>query len=134
MTKRMWKQGRRVALALAIGAGAFAPAAAEAQITRVSSSDARQSLVFNIGYFSVRGEDARVDGDVLLTDLESLAFDIKDFNGATFGAEYLFGLGDYLEGGLGAASISEPRQASIGTSSTRTGPRSNRTSSCASFR
>jgi opacity protein-like surface antigen len=96
------KQGLRLVLALAAAAATFVPAAAEAQITRVSSSDARNQVVFNIGYFAVRGEDSRTEGDVLVTDLEGLLFDIKDFNGATFGAEYLFGLGEYLEGGVGA--------------------------------
>ncbi len=28
-------------------------------------------------------------------------FDIDDFNGASFGGEFLFGLGEYLEGGVG---------------------------------
>src|SRR5688500_5743534 len=102
MTNRMWMQGLRYGLAVAVAAAALTPAAAEAQITRVSGSDARQSLVFNIGYFSLRGEDSRVDEDVLVTNLEALAFDIKDFNGAVFGAEYLFPLGDFLEGGVGA--------------------------------
>ncbi len=102
MTKRMWLQGVRCGLAAAIAAAVFTPAVAEAQITRVSGSDARQSLVFSVGYFSVRGEDSRVDDDVLVTNLEALAFDIKDFNGALFGAEYLFPLGDYMEAGVGA--------------------------------
>lgn len=102
MMKLTWKQGVRYSLALAVAAAAFVPADAEAQITRVSSSDARNQVVFNIGYFSVRGEDSRVAGDVIVKDLEGFVFDVDDFNGATFGAEYLFGLGEYLEGGLGA--------------------------------
>ncbi len=77
---------------------------AQAQITRVESG--RNSVNFNLGYFAVRGEDSRVAEDVLLADLfdvEPLAFEVKDFNSATFGAEWLFGLGDYLEGGVGAS-------------------------------
>jgi opacity protein-like surface antigen len=76
---------------------------AEAQIVRVD--DGQQSIGFNLGYFALRGADSRVGGDVLIEDLfdvEPLAFDIKDFNGATVGAEWLFPLGDYLEGGIGA--------------------------------
>jgi outer membrane protein W len=71
---------------------------AGAQVTRV---EPRQAVGFNLGYFAVRGEDARVDGDVLWEDLSSLAFDIKDFNFATFGGEWLFDVSDYLEAGVG---------------------------------
>ena len=76
---------------------------AQAQITRVDSGG--QSVGFNLGYFAVRGEDSRATGDVLLADLsdfEPLAFDVKDFNGATFGGEWVVGIGDYLEAGFGA--------------------------------
>ncbi len=76
--------------------GATAPATA--QVTRV---EPRQSIGFNLGYFAVRGEDARVEGDVLWEDLSSLAFEVKDFNFATFGGEWLFDVGDYLEAGVG---------------------------------
>jgi opacity protein-like surface antigen len=72
---------------------------AQAQIRRVEPSN---SIGFNVGYFAVRGEDARVDDDVLLADLSSLAFEIDDFNGASFGGEFVFGLGNYLEAGVGA--------------------------------
>lgn len=71
---------------------------AQAQIRRVEPSN---SVGFNVGYFAVRAEDARDDDDVLLADLSSLAFEIDDFNGASFGGEFLFGLGEYLEGGVG---------------------------------
>ncbi len=97
MTKRFWLPGLLAAAAI------LAPQAAQAQIVRVgSSSEWNQAIGFNIGYFAVRGEDARVSGDVLFTDLDSLAFDIKDFNGASVGAEWLIGLGDFLEAGVGA--------------------------------
>ena len=58
-------------------------------------------LGFNLGYFAVRGEDSRVDEDVLLANLSSLVFDIDDFNGANVGGEFVFGLGEYLEAGVG---------------------------------
>jgi opacity protein-like surface antigen len=74
------------------------PGMAEAQVTRVES---RHSIGFNLGYFAVRGEDSRVTGDVLLADLPSLAFEIKDFNSAAVGGEWLVGLGEYLEAGFG---------------------------------
>jgi opacity protein-like surface antigen len=77
---------------------------AQAQITRVTDSS-RQAIGFNIGYFNAKGLDSRVDEDVLLANLSqgqlSLAFDIDDFDGATFGGEWLIGLNDYLEAGVG---------------------------------
>jgi opacity protein-like surface antigen len=81
------------------GLALLAPASAAAQVRRV---EPRQSIGFNLGYFAVRGEDSRVDGDVLFVDLDSLVFEVKDFNSVTFGGEWLFGVSDYLEAGLGA--------------------------------
>jgi opacity protein-like surface antigen len=79
-----------------------APATADAQIRRVSSSsDSRQAIGFNIGYFSVKGEDSRDEDDVIFRDLDSLLFDVSDFNGVTFGAEWLYGVTDYIEVGAG---------------------------------
>jgi opacity protein-like surface antigen len=102
MRKGLWLRSMRSVLGLAVATALLAPSTAEAQITRVgSSSDSRQAIGFNLGYFALRGEDSRVDGDVLFNDLDSLAFDIKDFNGASIGAEWLVGLGDYLEAGVG---------------------------------
>jgi opacity protein-like surface antigen len=76
---------------------------AQAQVTRVDSG--RQAIGFNLGYFNARGLDSRVDEDVLLANLSqgqfSLAFDVDDFDGATFGGEWLIGLNDYLEAGVG---------------------------------
>jgi opacity protein-like surface antigen len=82
--------------------GVLTPAPAQAQIRRVSSSgDWSQAIGFNLGYFVVKGEDSRDADDVLFRDLDSLIFDIKDFNGATFGGEWLFGVTDYIEVGAG---------------------------------
>jgi opacity protein-like surface antigen len=92
----------RVALAAVAMVGVLMPATAEAQIRRVGTSgDWRQAIGFNLGYFVVKGEDSRDEDDVLFRDLDSLLFDIKDFNGATFGAEWLVGLTDYIEVGAG---------------------------------
>lgn len=71
-----------------------------------ATSHAQQSLNLYVGAFSPLGEDARVrdrgrSNDVLVNNLDFLAFDIKDFKGGTVGAEYLVGLGDYLDAGLG---------------------------------
>lgn len=64
-------------------------------------SEAQQSLSFHLGGFTPRGEDARDRDDVLRNNLDFLAFDIKDFNGFTAGAEYLVGVGEWLDAGLG---------------------------------
>jgi hypothetical protein len=90
---------RAVAFAIVLLAGA---AQAQAQVRRVDSP--RQAVGFNLGYFSLRAEDARASGDVLLADLsdiEPLAFEVDDFNSVTFGGEWLFPLGEYLEGSVG---------------------------------
>ncbi len=76
------------------------PATANAQITRVTGSDTRQSFGVNLGAFFPKGEDSRVENDVLLENLNSLLFEIKDFRGINVGAEYLFGVTDYIEAGL----------------------------------
>lgn len=67
---------------------------------------AQQSVNFSIGGFAPLGEDARVrtngrSDDVLVNNLDFLAFDIRDFNGAAAGAEYLVGVGRWLDAGLG---------------------------------
>src|SRR2546428_4120818 len=61
----------------------------------------RQTLNFTIGYFTVRGEDARLAGDTLVENHDFLSFDFKDFNGASVGAEWLIPIGDYFEAGAG---------------------------------
>ena len=80
------------------GLGLVAPDTASAQVYRV---EPRQSVNFNVGYFALRGADSRVEGDVLFVDQESLAFEIDDFNFATIGGEYLFGVSEYLDVGAG---------------------------------
>jgi opacity protein-like surface antigen len=102
----MMKLRRVFQVASAIALFAIAGAVpAQAQITRVESG--RNAIGFNFGYFSARSFDARVDDDVLVADLTdgeySLAFDVDDFNGATFGGEWVVGVGEYLEAGFGAS-------------------------------
>ena len=62
---------------------------------------AQQTLNFSLGYFTVRGEDARVEGDVLIEDRELFLFDFSDFNTMSIGGEWLAPLGDYFEAGAG---------------------------------
>jgi len=69
---------------------------------------AQQSLSLNIGGFVVRGESGRVAGDTLVADLSAgtpfaLDFRIQDFNNVTFGGEWLIGVGNFLEGGVGVS-------------------------------
>lgn len=68
---------------------------------------AQQSLSFNIGRFSLRSESGRVPGDTLVENLAATApfaldFRVSDFDNTTVGVEWLFPLGDFLEGGVGA--------------------------------
>jgi len=72
-----------------------------------SVASAQQSLNFSIGGFVPRGEDGRPNDDVLVNNRDFLAFDIKDFNGATYGAEWLTGLGNHFEAGLGLGFYSQ---------------------------
>jgi hypothetical protein len=75
---------------------------------------AQQTLNFALGYFTPRGEDARVDGDVLNENRTFLTFDVDEFNGASIGGEWLMPFGDYVEGGIGI-SFSRRTVASVYT-------------------
>jgi hypothetical protein len=66
-----------------------------------AGAQGNQSLSLNLGYFALRGEDARVPGDVLVENLNYLSFWPRDLNNVTFGGEWLVGLGDYMEVGAG---------------------------------
>lgn len=62
---------------------------------------AQQTLNFTLGYFAVRGEDARVEGDALVENRTLYLFDFRDFDSASVGAEWLVPLGQYVEVGAG---------------------------------
>jgi hypothetical protein len=70
-----------------------------------SPASAQQSVNFYVGGFIPRSLDARGGDDVLFNNLlqstNLLSFNIKDFNGATFGGEWLVGLGDLFDAGIG---------------------------------
>jgi hypothetical protein len=83
---------RRLAIGLLAGIAVLAAA---------NDARAQQTLNFSLGYFTPLGRDARVEDDVLTVNQTFLVFDIKDFNGATVGGEWLVPLGDYFEGGAG---------------------------------
>jgi hypothetical protein len=63
----------------------------------------QQTVNFTIGGFVPRGEDARVAGDVLNENRTFLVFDVKEFKSATVGAEWLFPIGSFVEGGAGVS-------------------------------
>ena len=107
MTRRRIFTAERILFAAAAVA-LLAPTPALAQIRQVSSgsSDGNQTINFSIGYFALKGLDSRVDDDVLFQDLQSgqpLLFEVKDFNSASVGGEYLVGFGGMFEGGVGLA-------------------------------
>ena len=64
---------------------------------------AQQTFNVSLGFFTPRGEDARVTGDVLNANRNFLEFDVKDFNGASIGGEWLFPVGRYIEAGAGVS-------------------------------
>ena len=63
----------------------------------------QQTVNFTIGGFVPRGADSRVTGDVLVEDLTFLVFHVNEFKSVTAGAEWLFPIGRFVEGG---ASVS----------------------------
>ncbi|MSO46236.1 MAG: hypothetical protein EXQ59_05660 [Acidobacteria bacterium] len=81
-----------------LGIGLFAACVV---LSAAAPAFAQQTLNISFGYFTVRGEGARVDDDVLNENLNFLAFDLKDFNGATVGGEWLVPLGNFFEAGAG---------------------------------
>jgi hypothetical protein len=81
-----------------------------ALIVGLAASDAaaQQSVNLFLGGFTPRGLDGRGTSDVLFQNGAFLStlnrdsgIDISEFNGATFGGEYLVGLGHNAEAGLG---------------------------------
>ncbi len=82
----------------------------------VAPASAQQSLNLWVGGFVPQSKDARgttrhgVGDDVLVNNLDCtqcFLFDINDFNGVTVGGEWLFGMGRWLEGGLGIGLYSK---------------------------
>ena len=84
MMKRKWLS--RVVLSTGLVALTAASASAQ-QVFQVSRGDSRNAIGFTIGGFFLRGEDSRPDNDVLIRDLDELAFQVKDFNNVTFGGD-----------------------------------------------
>ena len=66
----------------------------------------QQTVNFTIGGFVPRGEDSRVNGDVLVEDRTFLVFHIDEFKSVTAGGEWLFPIGRFIEGGAGVSVTS----------------------------
>ena len=64
---------------------------------------AQQTLNFSLGYFTVRGEEARPARDILLIQHNDLEFDISEFNSVTYGGEWLAAVANHVEIGAGVA-------------------------------
>ena len=62
---------------------------------------AQQTINFSFGGFSPRAEDARSGDDVLVQDRAFLDFNVGDLGGPTVAGEWLVGLGDKFDSGLG---------------------------------
>ena len=69
----------------------------------VDTAAAQQTINFSVGAFSPNGQDARVDGDVLVANRQDFLFDFSDFRSASLGFEWLAPIGDYIEAGAGIA-------------------------------
>ena len=89
--RHVFPAGLKSCIVLAVAAVLMAPAVASAQ----------QSVNFYLGGFVPRSEDARDPNDVLVQDSSFLDFNINNLSGATVGGEYLVGLGDKFDAGLG---------------------------------
>ena len=68
-----------------------------------SPAHAQQTVNFTVGHFSPFDPNSRVSGDVINENLTFLVFDPDEFGGASFGGEWLVGLGRFLEAGAGVS-------------------------------
>jgi hypothetical protein len=101
------KLGPCLLLMCAFLAGASNAAYAQRQAPSFRTvDDTRQTVNFTIGRFSPRPEDVRVLDDVLVANLggpQFLDFAIDDFKSTSFGIEWLFPVGRFVEMGPGIA-------------------------------
>ncbi len=94
---------KRVMRKSAVIAGAFVLAMS---VTANASAQMVHSVGLGAGLFAPRGLDARDANDVLVENLNTLAFDIKDLRGAEVFGEWMVGFSDRVELGFGAAYYS----------------------------
>jgi opacity protein-like surface antigen len=90
---------RRIFPGIAAMLVVLAPAAAQAQITRVTGSDTRQAITIHLGAFFPTSLDSRTEGDTIFENRGSLLFDFDEFTGFSAGAEWTYGVTDYIEAG-----------------------------------
>src|SRR5947208_14663895 len=88
---------RRIASSVA----AVATAALVVGVFAATPASAQPSIGLYVGGFQARGANVRANSDVLLNNTDFLDFNISDFNGPTFGGEFLVGLANNFEAGLG---------------------------------
>jgi hypothetical protein len=74
-----------------------------ALITSALPAAAQQTLNISVGYFTPRGEDARVPGDVLNENRTFQVFDVNEFSGVSVGGEWLLPIGRFFEGSAGVS-------------------------------
>ena len=104
--RRMIPACRKAAAAIT-GLKASVVAAAAVVLLVPSIASAQQTLNFSVGGFVPKDASGRDVDNVLVNNQDFLAFDIDDFHGATFGAEWLANLGDKFEAGLGIGYYSD---------------------------
>ncbi len=75
-------------------------------LVAADTASAQQAVNFSIGYFAIRGEDGRVDGDVLVENRDLFLFEFDDFSSVSLGGEWLIPIGEYLEASGGVAFTS----------------------------
>jgi hypothetical protein len=82
----------------------FAWTAALALVVSILHADtaaAQQTLNLSVGAFVIRGEDSRIEDDVLLENRDIYLFDFGDFTTMSLNAEWLVPVGEYFEAGAG---------------------------------
>ena len=77
---------------------------------------AQQAINLSLGGFAVTGEDARVDGDVLVANRDILAFDIHDFNTGSVGRR-VAAAGRRVPRGRRRRRLHQPHRADVSTTS-----------------
>jgi hypothetical protein len=70
------------------------------------TASAQQSINVFVGGFVPNSINNRSTDDVLFQDIQFLTFNPRDFDGATAGVEYLVGLSDLFDAGLGVGYYS----------------------------
>jgi hypothetical protein len=96
-----------VLLTAAAVLGRVDPAYAQ-RASGLGGDSAPQTINFTFGLFAPRGEDGRVDDDVLNANCDRqngactfLDFEVGDFKSATIGGEWLLPIGNFIEAGAG---------------------------------